>query len=192
MIFGVFYGAVMGSFGGFAGGRALQPLYSGIKVPLLLLVTFALSLPSFFVLNSLLGLRGDFVRATAALVSAQAALTIILASLAPLTGLWYASSGDYEAAVLLNGVVFGIASVGAQSVLRRLYRPLIEHSHKHRLMLRLWLLMYTFVAVQMAWVLRPFVGNPDSPTSFFRAGAWGNAWEVIAELVWSVVKAALT
>jgi hypothetical protein len=46
VFFGLFYGAVMGSFGGVTGPRALQPVYSGVKVPLLLLVTFALSLPS--------------------------------------------------------------------------------------------------------------------------------------------------
>src|SRR5687767_9592756 len=39
-VFGVLYGAVMGTFGGVQGQRALQLLYSGVKVPLLLLVTF--------------------------------------------------------------------------------------------------------------------------------------------------------
>jgi hypothetical protein len=187
ILFGLFYGAVMGSFGGVTGGRALQLLYSAVKVPMLLLVTFAISLPSFFVLNTLLGLRQDFAWATGALVSAQAGLTIILASLAPMTGLWYCSTPDYHSAVVFNGIMFAVASLGAQTILRRLYRPLIERNARHRLLLRLWVVIYTFVAVQMAWVLRPFVGDPESPTSFFRAGAWGNAWEVIARLVWDVI-----
>ncbi len=45
IVFGIIYGAIMGSFGGFADGRILQAVYSGLKVPLLLIVTFALSLP---------------------------------------------------------------------------------------------------------------------------------------------------
>ena len=47
VVFGVLYGATMGMFGGVRGQRVLEPLYSGVKVPMLLLVTFAVSLPSF-------------------------------------------------------------------------------------------------------------------------------------------------
>src|SRR4051794_18597345 len=61
-VFGVLYGATMGTFGGLRGDRPLQVLYSAVKVPLLLLVTFGLSLPSFFVLNTILGVRADFGR----------------------------------------------------------------------------------------------------------------------------------
>ena len=56
--FGIFYGGLMGTYGGVAGERIWQVVYSGVKVPLLLIATFLLSLPSFFVLNTLLGLRG--------------------------------------------------------------------------------------------------------------------------------------
>jgi hypothetical protein len=31
----------------------------------------------------------------------------------------------------------------------------------------------------MAWVLRPFVGNPAQPTRFFREHAWSNAYVVV-------------
>ena len=53
-------------------------------VPLLLLATLALSLPSYFVLSTLLGLRGDFAVALRAVIASQAALAVILAVLAPL------------------------------------------------------------------------------------------------------------
>src|SRR5688572_11763347 len=153
--FGLFYGAVMGTFGGVRGERALQLLYSGLKVPLLLLVTFALSLPSFFVLNTVLGVRGDFADALRALAATQAALTVILASLAPFTALWYASSGHYQLAILFNAGMFGVASLGAQVLLRRWYRPLIARNPRHRVLLRAWLVVYAFVGIQMAWILRP-------------------------------------
>ena len=32
-------------------------------------------------------------------------------------------------------------------------------------MLRAWLGVYAFVGIQMGWVLRPFVGQPDRPTA---------------------------
>ena len=187
-VFGVFYGAVMGTFGGVRGERALQLVYSGVKVPLLLLVTFALSLPSFFVLNTLLGVRADFGESLRALVATQAVLTIVLASFAPFTALWYASSGSYRPAILFNAAMFGAASVAAQGLLRRWYAPLVARNPRHRVLLRVWLVIYAFVGVQMAWVLRPFVGDPNSPTRFFRPGAWGNAYVEVARMVVEVIR----
>src|SRR5438477_7022581 len=57
---GMLYGAVMGSFGGWGEGRFWQAVFAAVKVPLLLLATFGLTLPSYFVLNTLFGLRADF------------------------------------------------------------------------------------------------------------------------------------
>jgi hypothetical protein len=156
-------------------------------VPLLLVATFALSLPSFFVLNTLVGLRGDFLRALRALAAAQCGLTIILASLSPLTVVWYVSFEDYSGAILFNGAMFGGATLLAQGVLRRCYRDLIRRQARHRWMLRAWVIVYAFVGIQMGWVLRPFVGAPNVPPAFFRPGAWGNAYEA----VWAVLVQAL-
>ena len=183
VVFGIIYGAVMGSFGGVFGRRFLQVVYSAAKVPLLLMLTFALSLPSFFVINTLLGLRSDFTYAVRALVATQAGLTIILASFAPFTVLWYASFVNYRAAILFNAVMFGTASISAQWLLRRFYEPLIRRNRQHRLMLRGWLVIYAFVGIQMGWVLRPFIGNPNSPTQFFREEAWGNAYVRLAQII---------
>ena len=185
--FGMLYGAVMGSYGGWSGERLLQVLYSAVKVPLLLLATFALNLPSFFVLNTVAGLREDFGRPLRAMAAAQCGLTIILASLAPLTVVWYVSFEDYPGAVLFNGVMFGGATLLAQGLLRRCYRDLVRRNSRHRWMLRAWVILYAFVGIQMGWVLRPFIGAPGVPPTFFRPGAWGNAYEV----VWATLVAAL-
>ena len=77
--------------------------------------------------------------------------------------------------------MFGVASVAAQWMLRRFYRPLIARNPRHRLLLRTWLVIYAFVGIQMAWVLRPFVGAPHAPTRFFRQEAWGNAYVELAD-----------
>ena len=184
--FGVAYGAVMGTFADAAGVRPAQVVYSAVKVPLLLGVTFVIALPSFFVLNTLLGVRGDFPAVLRALIATQAGLTIVLASLAPLTAVWYLSVGDYDAAILFNAGMFGVASVAAQRLLRRHYRPLVARNPVHRRLIRVWLCAYAFVGVQMGWVLRPFIGHPDAPVQFFRDGAWGNAY---VELVGIVARA---
>ncbi len=182
LVAGLCDGAVMGSYGGVFRSYGLQPLYSALKVPLLLLGTFALTVPSFYVLNTLMGLRTDFGVALRSLVAAQAVLALVLASLTPYVALMYVSGVSYPAAILFNGVTFGIASVAAQWPLRRFYRPLIQRDPRHRLMLRAWLVIYIFVGIQMGWMLRPFIGAPGKPARFFREDTWGNAYIVLWEL----------
>ncbi len=180
---GMAYGGVMGSFG----WRAGQAAYSAVKVPMLLLATLALSLPSYFVLNTLLGVRSDFAEAWRAVVASQAGLTIILVSLAPITAFWYASSPNYRAALLFNALMFAVASAGAQGLLRRAYRPLIARDPRHRGLLRTWIVLYAFVGIQMGWNLRPFVGAPEMPVRFFREGAWENAYVAVSRMAWEAL-----
>jgi hypothetical protein len=185
--FGMCYGAVMGTYGGLSGDRPWQLIYSAVKVPFLIVTTFALSLPSFYVVNTLLGLRADFHRVLRALMTTQAGLTVILTSLAPFTAFWYASGSAYQAAILFNGAMFAVASFGAQWMLRRDYQPLIRSDPKHRWMLRTWIFIYVFVGIQMAWVLRPFVGDPQRPVQFFREDSWSNAYEFVVQMIWAVL-----
>lgn len=187
ILFGMLYGAVMGTFGGFAVERLWQLVYSAVKVPLLLMATFVISLPSFYVFNALLGLRRDFGDVVRALVATQAGLAIILASLAPLTALWYVSSADYQLAILFNALIFAIASLAAQWLLRGYYRPLIFRNRRHRWLLWSWILVYALNGIQMGWVLRPFVGSPDGPVQFFRSEAWDNAYVVVGRLIWQAM-----
>jgi hypothetical protein len=181
--FGGLYGAAMGSFGGVTGDRLLQVGYAAVKVPMLLLITSALSLPSFFIFSTLLGLRSDLAHSLRALASSQAGLTVLLASLAPFTLLWNVSSPDHTAAILFNAGMFGAATLGGQALLRRHYGPLLQRDPRHRLLLRLWGMMYAFVGIQMGWILRPFVADPNRPVAFFREDTWGNAYVILAQMI---------
>jgi hypothetical protein len=183
---GLFYGAVMGTFRALASQPqwALQIAYSAIKVPLLLTMTFIISLPSFFVINTLVGLRKNFVQSVRALVAAQAGLAIVLASLTPLTFFWYTSSAVHREALVCNTVMFAIASFTAQWLLRGYYRPLIARNRRHRALLWCWLVVYTVVAVQLAWLMRPFLGAPGQDVVFLRPEAWDNAYVIVIRLIW--------
>ncbi len=187
IVFGAVYGAAMGSYGGVVGERLWQVFYSASKVPLLLLATFAVSLPSFLVINVLFGLRDDLGRVVRALAAAQAGVGIVLASLAPITVFWNVSFGDYPTAVLYNAVAFAVASFAGQWLLRGYYRPLVARRPRHRFLMRAWLGVYAFVGIQMAWVLRPFVGDPGSEVQFFREDSWGNAYTVVWGLLVNVL-----
>lgn len=177
------YGAAMGCYGLINGGPALQIVYGAIKVPILLLVTFALTLPSFLVINTLLGLRDDLKDVLRALMLAQAAVAIALVSLAPITLFWYVSSKDYQLAILFNGLMFALASLAAQRPLRVRYAKLIQRNKLHKTMLKVWLIAFAFVGIQMGWVLRPFIGKPDAPAQFFREEKWDNAYVIVGGMI---------
>lgn len=181
--FGPLYGAAMGTFGFDFPERFLQMTYSAVKVPLLLLVTSALCLPAFVVLNTLLGLRDDLRAAVQALLAGQAALSVALASLSPFVLVWYMSAADYGTGILFNGFLFLIAAIAGQVAIRRSYRPLIARNPRHRIMLWAWLLLYAFVGIQMGWTLRPFVGSPGMAVTFFRQEPFTNAYVVVLDLL---------
>lgn len=176
------YGLAMGSYS----ARAGLSLFSGTKVPLLLLVSTAVCLPSFFVLNAILGLSDDFGRALRAILSSQATMAIALLALAPLTLTAYASSDSYRFAVQFNGLQFLLGASAGQVMMARHYRPLVRSNPRHATARRLWLTLYLFVAIQLAWVLRPFVGAPGMQVRFFRESAWSNAYVVLVRDVFGI------
>ena len=173
----------MGSFGCTSVERLKQVFYSAVKVPLLLFLTFAISLPSFYVINMLLGLGQDFRLAVRALVATQAGIAIVLASFSPYTLFWYATSSRYDSAIFVNAVMFGCASFAGQWLMRRNYRILIERNPMHRYLLWAWILVYALVGIQMGWILRPFIGALNSETVFIRVEEWTNAYVVVFELI---------
>lgn len=179
----------MGTFRGLTGQDQWlrQIVYSAIKVPLLLAASFLIGLPSFFVLTTLFGLRRDFGESLRALVAAQAGLAIVLASFSPLTLLWYASSTDYDDALTFNGLMFAAASLAAQHLLRQYYAPLVARDRRHRRLLLAWAFIYMLVAIQLAWLLRPFIGSPNMDVQFLRPGAWDNAYVVVGRLIWRTI-----
>jgi len=177
------YGLFMGSFDLSSPERILMMLYSGLKVPLLLFATTALCLPGFFVLNTIMGLRDDLREALQAILAGQAGLSIALASLAPVTRFWYFSCGSYRTALLFNAGMFTVATLAGQIIMMRYYRELIRRHRNHRIMLGAWVCLYAFVGIQMAWMLRPFIGNPGMRVAFFRQEPFSNAYVVIVRLI---------
>ena len=173
---GALQGAAMGSFALFDGGSAVWMLWAAVKVPLFLGVAAALCFPALRVLYFLLGLSEEFAQTVRALAITQAAFAAILASLAPLTLLIYASGTSYRGAILFNLALFAVAGLAAQSVARGRLRALLRRDARQ---FKLWGVgfgMWAFVAIQLAWNLRPFIGAPDSPVQFLRPDAFSNVY----------------
>lgn len=167
---------------GASSGEWLLAVFSAVKVPLLLICSCAVSLPSFYVLHAVLGLRADFAAACRGLLAAQAAVAVGLGATAALCLFLAVSVRDGWLLTVLDGGLFALAAVVGQVVLARHYAPLLARDRRHRWTLGCWAVLYVLFAVQLAWVLRPFLGTPGFPVQFLRPTALRqNAYVVLFE-----------
>jgi hypothetical protein len=102
------YGASMGLYSG-----GLQILFSALKVPLLLFVTLYISLPTFYVLDSLLGGAMSLRQMLTILLAGFTIMATILLAFLPVTLFFLLTTMDYAFTVLLNIAVFGLGGIGA-------------------------------------------------------------------------------
>lgn len=180
VLFGSVYGIVMGAYGE---ARLLQMAYSGMKIPLLILSSFLLTLPPVCMLHWFLGLHHDLGRTIRTLMRMQVGVAVFFAAMAPVVAFFYISGISYLQAVSVNVLVFGIGSFYGFMLLRELQRDLVARDLRHRWCIRAWVGLYALVVIQMTWMMRPFVGDPTLVTEFFRGGQLANAYLEVGELM---------
>ena len=124
-ILATLYGACMGCFAVFkAGGPTyLQVISSMIKVPALFLLTLAVTLPSLYVFNALMGSALSLRSVIRLLASTLAIIIAVLASLGPIVAFFSVSTTSYAFMVLLNVAVFGVSGLlGLAFLMQTLHR----------------------------------------------------------------------
>ncbi len=172
---------------------------SAIKVPLLFCFTLMITFPSLYVFSALAGSRLGFVDTIKLLVGCIAVNLAILASFGLITVFFTFSTESYPFMITLNTFFFtlsGIISLGflwkvlikvflnpafppvlnpekenEDSEGKRIIPPPIVESQngKATSVFYIWMLIYGIIGAQMGWLLRPFIGKPESEFSFFRA-----------------------
>ncbi len=185
---GATYGLFMGLYASTsAPGNAWLAIPAAmVKVPLLFLLTLAITYPSLYVFSALLDCRLRPVETLKLLLGAITVNLAVVASLGPVTGFFTLSTTSYPFMVLLNVAIFGMGGVAGLTFLHRALRSVFEIQQtdgdvsKSRVLLeeerrerelrtfRTWILVYGLVGVQMAWILRPFIGSPDLEFTLFR------------------------
>ncbi|HEV2292329.1 MAG TPA: hypothetical protein VGR35_00645 [Tepidisphaeraceae bacterium] len=131
---GVFYGACMGAFAitGSGSGNALQILASALKVPALFLLTLAVTFPSLYVFNALVGSRLRAESLLRLLAAAMAVMMAVLASMGTIVLFFSFSTTSYPFMVLLNVAVFAISGfLGLSFLLQTLHRISIAEQQPH-------------------------------------------------------------
>ena len=181
VLLAVLYGECMGapSLVNRADPQYLQMLASGLKVPALFFLTVLVTFPSLYVFCALLGVplrASDTVRV---IVAALAIDIAVLASFALITLFFTFCTDSYLFMTLLNVAFFAVAGFFGLGFLVRILKR-IESAREDqdselpanpgatRQVFFLWLMLFGLVGMQMAWVLRPFIGNPNAAFEWFR------------------------
>jgi len=146
----------MGIYGG-----GFQILFSAIKVPMLLLVSLYVTVPSYYVLYSLLGGKRTIGQTVMLLLFGFTIMSTILIAFVPVNLFFILTSPkspeSHNFAVLLNIAIFTLGGFFALTYIVKgaetLYRGSSEN-WKPAFILGSIILM--FVGTQLAWVLRPF------------------------------------
>ncbi|MEE9404255.1 MAG: hypothetical protein V3V20_05135 [Algisphaera sp.] len=211
VVLGLLFGLCMGSFAlirHFAGndGASAHPTSeawsqlfgSALKIPLLFLLTLAVTLPSLYVFNAIAGSRLR-PRAVIRLLTAMLAVMLaVIASLGPIVAFFAVSTTSYPFMKLLNVGVCAVGGVlGLAFLLRTMHRIVLVQNtsdtlqadaqtdsdsenqvaaldamgpteRRARSIFTIWLFVFSLVGAQMAWVLRPFIGDPNLPFQWLR------------------------
>ncbi len=155
ILFAAIYGATMGAY-----ASGLQILYNIIKIPLLLLISIYVALPTYYVLDAFMGGDVSLKQTASVILSSFAIMSIVLLAFVPVNLFFILTTPGqgfqtYSFIVLLNVAIFAIAGFAG---LAYQYGGM-ENVHSNRLWLEgflISLLVQVFVGTQMAWVLRPY------------------------------------
>jgi hypothetical protein len=180
------HGVIMGSSSGM-----LQMLSSGVKVPVLYLLTLMICFPVLYVVNVVMGSQLGFLQTFALIVQALALNAIILASCSPIALFFTFTGARYDFLKLLHVAIFGFSGLWGMFALWRGLQAMCETSTVYPKqavkILQVWVLVFAFVGTQMAWTLRPFVGSPGMEFQIFREPQQGNFYEAVWQSIFRLM-----
>ncbi|MFX1561500.1 MAG: hypothetical protein ACFFBL_12995 [Promethearchaeota archaeon] len=156
VVFGFLYGAVMGIY---AGGT--QILYDAIKVPMLLIITLYVSLPTYYVLNGILGGELSLRQMAVLFMVGVTVMAIMMIAFLPVTLFFTLTTPErtfatYAFTVLLNVLFFALAGLTAVNYLLNGFSRIHGENKKWVPAMMIGSIVLAFVGTQLAWVLRPY------------------------------------
>ena len=177
------YGAVLGSWHG-----PRLAAYVAFKLPLVLLLTSAATVPFSWTGAAVLGLPLRLGQVAVLTFLALAAASLLLASLAPVTALFTLCAPlpgteartAHNLLYLLHTGFVGGSGLAGTAVLWRGLRALGRPVRTVGAVCLVWIAAFALVGGEVAWVLRPFVGSVYKPVVFLRGDALdGNVYEFV-------------
>ena len=161
-----FFGVVAGAYSG-----PEQAISAGIKLPLLFFATFVICFPAFYVVQVLVGSRLRLPQVVVLVFGALSLTSILLAAFVPVIAFFLLTGANYYFQHLLNIAIAGIAGAYGMYALHEGLAVVCDkrgvYPRKALTIMRFWALLFAFVGVQLAWNLRPFLGDRNKPFRVF-------------------------
>lgn len=184
LVMAAMYGVAMGATNLLQGAdmplehKLLFILFASVKLPVLFLGAMAIVLPPIYVSNAFVGQRLSFRQVFTVLISTCAVTTTVLASMATVAAFFALTSETYHFIKLLHVVIFAYAGLVGVFFINRCFKTLRKNGARAigKGLLLAWLVLYSFVGMELAWIMRPYIGNPDESLQVFRARS-GNIYE---------------
>jgi len=166
------YGAVMGCW-----RSPLQALFTGIKLPLLFLLTTLGNVLLNAMLAPLLGLNLTGRQCLTVILMTFAIAAVMLGALAPVAAFVVWNAPPLTAATTLASPEYGLmqltlfafiagAGIVGNATLAPLIRAWSGQRGVARRVLFAWLTVNLLLGSQICWVLRPFIWDPARPVEF--------------------------
>ncbi|KPK95729.1 hypothetical protein AMJ80_03895 [bacterium SM23_31] len=166
-IFAFLYGVVMGSYHG-----VLQAAASGVKVAVLFSLVLLICFPAFFIIQFILGSKLRLYQMVAIILSGFVLTTSIMVAFTPIVIFFLLTGGNYYFLQLLHISIFFLSGIfGMKTVIDALKFSCEKKSiypHTGVVIFRFWVVILAFVGIQLAWNLRPFLGDRGEPFKLFR------------------------
>jgi hypothetical protein len=188
------YGATMGFW-----RSPLQALYTGLKFPLVILLTTLGNGLLNSMLAPLLGLNLSVRQALMVVLLSFASTSIILGALSPISAFVVWNAPPLSAATQLTSPGYGLLQLShvvfialAGVLANRSLLPLLQSwggsRAAGRKVLLAWLGGNLLLGSQIAWVLRPFIWDPARPVEFlgpeyFRGSFYETVFQALLRLI---------
>jgi hypothetical protein len=188
------YGAVMGSW-----RDPWQALYTGIKLPLVILLTTLGNGLLNGMLAPLLGVNLPFRQSLVAVLLSFAVTSVVLAGLSPialflvwntppLSAATRLTSPEYGFLQLMLALFIAVAGIIGNARLLPVLERLGHSAPAARRVLFAWLAGNLFLGSQISWVLRPFIWDPAGPVQFVgRQYFHGSFYQTVLQAAWRIL-----
>lgn len=167
LLFSFLYGIVMGSYNGI-----LQSLVTGIKIPCLIFLSLLICFPALFVIQYMIGSTMTLYQMANIILSGFIVFTTIALSFAPIVLFFMVTGNNYAFLKLLHVAIFTFSGIFTIKTIINGLKFSCEKKNVYpklgMTIFKIWIVIFAFVSSQLAWNLRPFIGNRDLPFELFR------------------------
>lgn len=161
ILFSIIYGAVLGIFVWSVYGNPNWIGVNAVKMPLLLMVTFLISIPIFYIIDTLLGNKIELMQTIALVSVGFVSTSVILIAFTPVILFFIITSPEYNFISFLNVGICGLAGYIGLTFLIKSYRNFHRNESWYYSVI-VGCFVIAFVGTQLSWTLRPFLHTYDT------------------------------